>query len=290
VYLRDSLQIRDIHLIDHNWVSIIVYLVFLFSLSIAYFKKFKRLEVFLIIIFIIGFLLFQSTGSLNPPYTDASEKTRDVQFRYMIPSYVLFVMLMGLITNWVIESNYFKTITIKNYNLNFFKIGFFIVLSFFLVSALYESSAMEHLSEPKTQYFVFPDVDKKLKLTRDELPENGIIITQTGRWAINLWGGIPFLTSTGWNDGKWDVNKINQDDIQIIKTLMNENYEFFAIKSKTKQEAFFFRYIEQEYDLILKHLPTNLCKLEHFSSESKMSKNSDDVCYGRGTNFVEKFQ
>jgi len=50
--LRDKLQIYDIHFVDNNWISIIVYLTFLFSLLIAYFKKFMRLEVFLIIILI----------------------------------------------------------------------------------------------------------------------------------------------------------------------------------------------------------------------------------------------
>ena len=208
----------------------------------------------------------------------------------MIPSYVLFAMLVGFITHWVIQSKNFKIVTIKNTNLNFFKIGFFIVLSLFLVSAIYGSSAIEHLSEPKTEYFVYPDVEKALKLTRDELPENGIIITQQSRWAITLWDGVPFFTSTGWHDGKLDVNKINQEDIKIITTLMNENYEFFAIKSKTKQEAFFFRYLEREYDLILKNLPTSLCKLEQVSSESKINQNSNDICYGRGFQFVEKFQ
>jgi len=290
-YLRDVLQIRDFHFIDHNWVSIIVYLVFLFSVFIAYFKKFKRLEVFLILILIFGFLLFLSISSLNLPYTDASEKSKDVQFRYMILSYVLFAMLIGLITDWVIKSNSFKTYTIKNTRLNFFKICFFIVLSLFLVSAIYESDAIKDYSEQKTKYFVYPDFDKELKPTRDELPENGIIITQQGRWTITFLDGIPFRTSWGWNSihEKWDVNKINHEEIQIIKTLMDENYEFFSLKGKQKDKVFFFRYIEQQHNLILKHFSYNLCILEQVSPDSKSKQNSDDMCYGLGANFVEKF-
>lgn len=292
-HLRNVLDINDLHFINHNWISIFVFSVFAFSIIITYFSKFKRVEVILILFLIFGTLLFYTTNSVTPPYKNAAEVTNDIQFRYMIPNFALFSVLIGFITSWVLKTkSYLISIKIKNFRLNFFKIIFFTILFLFLGTLIYDSDARVHYSIEPTFNLTPPNMDEHLKLTRSELPENGIIISQYTRWAVVYWDGIQFLTPTGWNEGKWNVSNINQEDIQIIKISMEEGHEFFSIKSMSKEESYFFRYLEKEHDLILKNtFPTasNICKLTQVSDEVDSKAISDDNCYGRDRRFVEKF-
>jgi len=60
----------------------------------------------------------------------------------------------------------------------------------------------------------------------------------------------------------------------------------------SREESYFFRYLENEHDLILKNtFPTasNICKLTQVSDGVDSIEISDDDCYGIGQNFVEKF-
>ena len=135
-------------------------------------------------------------------------------------------------------------------------------------------------------------MDEHLKLTRSELPENGIIISQQTRFAVVYWDGIQFITPGVWKEGKLNVSDKSQEHIQIIKILMDEGHEFFSVKAMSKKESYFFRYLEQEHDLILKNTfprASNICKLTQVSDEVGSKAISDDNCYGRDRNFVEKF-
>jgi hypothetical protein len=280
LYLRDTLHTRDFHFVDNNWLSIIVYAVFAFAALIAYFKKFMRGEVFLILILIFAFLFFQSSSSFNPPYIDADNKIKDEQTRYMIPSFVLFSIIGGLITSWGLKSANLRTLKIRNFQINLFHISIFIILTLFLSSVISTSDAFIDYSNPKKSHFVFPNVDEILQSTRDELPKDGIIISQQGRWVITLYNGIPFQIATGRIQNNWNENNINQDDIKIIKTLKNEGHDFFSIKNQGIQESYIFRYLERDHGIILKNFSTNLCKLELISSNENSQEVGDDVCYG----------
>jgi len=60
----------------------------------------------------------------------------------------------------------------------------------------------------------------------------------------------------------------------------------------SREESYFFRYLEKEHDLILKNtFPTasNICKLTQVSDEVDSKAISDDNCYGRDRMFAEKF-
>jgi len=345
-YLKEIVQPTDRRFIDENWVSAIVYSMLFVPLAISLYFKRNRTEVITLLFIIFSMILFYSSDYVTLPYDDAKSMTRDVQDRYMIPSFVLFSMLLGFFVNWIFKSiskkngfsrqnksklagfvdstknpqhyldrynneyiykswfdrNY-PNLTIKQavgleakrkFNVNWLSIFFLIPLFLVLFTLIDDSPSISYIEKIQKQNFKFfnpiTSVDDQMEVYRNELPQDSIIITNQGKWGIFFYDGIPFHTESGWINGKWDPNRINDNDIIIIHVLMNEGKDLYSIKGKSAGEPYFFRYLEQEYGLILKSYSRNTCILEKIPLDESSETISDDICYGRGGYFVPKFQ
>jgi len=342
-YLREIVQPTDRRFIDENWVSAIVYSMLFAPLAISLYFKRNRTEVITILFIIFTFILFSSSNYLIRSYDDAYTVTRDIQERYMIPSFVLFSILLGFLVSCIFKSKpkknvhskqnksqfadfvdsnedpqyyidrynnesvykdwfdrYYPTLTIKQavglelkqkIHVTWFSIAILILLFLVLFTLIDSAPSISYLLYKNFNYSLLSaNAYEKHEVYRNELPQDSIIITNVGRWAIFFYDGIPFHTETGWINGKLDPSSINLNDIIIIQTLMSEGHDFYSIKGKTSHEPYFFRYLEQEYGLILTNYSRNFCILEKISLDESSLIISDDICYGRGGNFVPKFQ
>jgi len=184
--------------------------------------------------------------------------------------------------------------TKRKFNVKWLSIFFLIPLFLVLFTLIDDSPSISYIEKIQKQNFKFfnptTSVDDQMEVYRNELPQDSIIITNMGKWGIFFYDGIPFHTESGWINGKWDPNRINDNDIRIILMLMDEGNDLYSIKGKPGGEPYFFRYLEQEYGLILKSYSRNTCIFEKIPIDESSQRISDDICYGRGGKFVPKFQ
>ena len=289
LFFQDALN-DNFRFINNNWISIVIFLFFIVSATISFFTKRNRTEIGIILLLIFGLLLFYSSNYITTPYSEVSFRSLDIQFRYMVPNIILFSILFGFILSsvWDFKKDTYKKIHDK-ISLNKVQLPLLIsilllVSSFMLVSAPYIK-----FNDPDFEFFVPPEMENPFSWTKQELPENSIMIFPTGRDMYQYNHGIPFYTNNGWVANDFHSNMIKDDDIEIIKTEMERNYSFFSFKAKKTGDPWFFRYLEDKHNLVLQDYNRTFCKLVDVSSKNDIGESSDDVCYGLDEKFVPKF-
>jgi len=262
-------------LLEGNWWSIFPFFVIVSSISIAIYSKTNRIEIIIFGLFITIFILFYS-----------SEYGRSVNTltRFMVPVLPFSFMLFSYIISKIGKIN-LRTVSKKpsNNSTKIFRITFFSVVAIFLFISLWNSSAIQNAVENN---FEFSDPQKSLeRFPVEKLPPNSIIVIQKTEMVIeyNALSFKPYHRSWFISDSEVNIEKVPEDHVERLETLIEEDYDTFTFKTLGNiWHPLFFRYLEAEHGLILKDYSKTFCKMLIVENELETNGKdleSDDVCY-----------
>jgi len=274
----------DFELLEDNWTSTFSFFVIVSAITIAMYYKTNRIEIIVLTTFVTIFLLFYS-----------SEYGRSVNTlnRFVIPvlpfSFMLFSYLIFKIGKINLRSVSKKS---PNISTKIFRITFFSVVAIFLFISLWNSMAIE---KPLQNNFKISNPQNSMeRYPLEKLPPNSIIVIQRSQKIIE-YEAIPFkpYQRSWFNPGdELHIEKVKEDRIQILETLIEEGYPAFTFKiNGNHRDVLFFRYLEAEQGIILKDYSKTFCKMviveNEFVRDGK-DLESDDFCYIHGGEIVPK--
>jgi len=267
-----------------NWQSVFSFFVIVSAITIAMYYKTNRIEIIVLTTFVSIFLLFYS-----------SEYGRSVNTltRFMIPVLPFSFMLFSYLIFKIGKIN-LRAVSKKPSNIStkIFRIAFFSVVAIFLFVSLWNSEAIQ---TPIERDFTFKD--PRFNMERypvEKLPPNSMIVFQRSHKTIeyNVSPFQPYQRSWFNSDKELDIEKVPDDHIQKLKTLIGEGHDAYTFKRHSDLWGTkFFRYLEAEQGIILKDYSKTFCKMviveNEFVTDGKDLK-SDDVCYMYKEEFVPK--
>ena len=265
-------------LLDQFLISTISFSLLFSALFISLYFKINRKEIIVFIIFILGLLLFYSSG----PVVSITGITQRYMFSALPLSFGIigYLMYRGWNINYQKISLKYDQLISKGWK------GFLIIIfTIFLLSSFYYSKPVDSILIKQNFEFKNPHVfADRYPLDQNELSEKSIILHGKDRVIIWEYNAIPFNPFTGY-DGKiksWKNNKPNPEPIKIMNELLDSGYDLFVFKEKNRGDPSYYRYLESEHGLILKEHSETFCKLiriENAKTINNMQIKSDDICH-----------
>jgi len=261
-----------------NLLTIFSFFILILAVVISQYQKNKRIEVFVFITLIMGFLLFYSSDYAVTIGKDG---------RFMIPALSLTFILFGYIAQRILQINLGRYSRNETRNISkSVKVGLWIIIGLFLFGSFLGLGLYEAKKIMKDDFNFYPEVHaSKYPLESEGLSNESIIVETKGRRAIE-YQASPFLPATGsWFNSinELDPKLVKQERIQILKKVMKEGYTAFTFKEPDRKfEPLYFRYLESEHGIILKDYSKTFCKmifLENLPENSGKDIKSDDICY-----------
>ena len=243
---------------------------FLFSaLFISLYFKINRIEIIVFIGFILGLLLFYSSNQLV--------SLTGVTGRYMIPVLPFSFGILGYLMYRAWKINYQK-ISIKNLQI-FSKSwkGFLIIIfvSFFLTSIYYSKSVDSIIVKQNFELKNPDEFAARYPLDKEGLTEKSIIVSRDSK-KIRDYQAISFNPFSGYNykTKLWSGGNPSEIPITMMHELLGKGYELYVFKIKYhKDDPSYYKYLEEEHDLILIEYSKTFCKLILVDTDKEM--NSD---------------
>jgi len=274
---------RNEFLVD-NWQSVFSFFVIASAITIAMYSKTNRIEIIVLTTFVSIFLLFYSSeyaGVVN------------IDDRFMIPVFPFSFMLFSYLISKIGKIK-LRTVSKKPSNIStkIFRITFFSVVAIFLFVSLWNSTAIQRPIE--NDFEIKNPQDSMERYPLEKLPSNSIIVIQRTQKIVE-YEVIPFKPyKRSWfsADGELNIEKVSEDYVQRLKTLMEEGYDAYTFKINGNYfDILFFRYLEAEHGIILKDYSKTFCKMviveNEFVKDGK-DLESDDFCYMHLEEFVPK--
>ena len=257
-----------------NWTSTFSFLIMGVALAISIYDKRKRMEVIVLISFVIGTLLFFSSSYV------AGSTSPDIKERYMISSFLLSMMLFAFIMRRVLTINFINLRHSKIIKvLKGSKVVFFFILILFLITSFYYSTpgqaslmGKSAFNDPSLYASYYP-------INKEGMSDKRIIIDSSGRKAVE-YNAIPF-TPVIPKSGNYDPVKIDPD-VKTLKEIMKKGYDVYTLKDHRYGDAPYFRYLEANHGLFLKDFSLSFCKMEisDKTTQHDVEIKSDSLCYG----------
>jgi len=261
--------------LEDYWQSVFSFFVIVSAITIAMYCKTNRIEIIVLSTFVSIFILFHSSeyGTSIGTLT-----------RFMIPVLPFSFMLFSYIISKIGKIN-LRTVSKKPSNIStkIFRIAFFSVVAIFLFISLWNSDAIQI---PMEKDFEIRNSQKDLeRYPLEKLPPNSIIVIQRSHKILE-YNAIPFRPyERSWfnSDGELNIEKVPEDHVQRLETLIGEGYDAYTFKRTAYiHEYLIFRYLEAEHGIILKDYSKTFCKMviveNEFVTDGK-DLESDDVCY-----------
>ncbi len=256
-------------------LSIFPFFVIVSAITIAMYCKTKRAEIIVITTFVTIFILF---------YSSEYNRLIGIVSRFLIPVLPFSFMLFSYLISQIGKIN-LRTVSKKPSYIStkIFRITFFFVVAIFLFTSLWNSMAIQ---KPIENDFEVRNPQKYVeRYPLEKLPSNSIIVDQQSQRSIE-YSAIPFLPyKFPWFnlDGELDIDKVPEDHVQRLETLIGEGYDAYTFKDSVDiRGSFFFRYLEAEHGIILKEYSKTFCKMviveNEFVTDGKDLK-SDAICY-----------
>jgi len=252
---------------------------FLFSaLFISLYFKINRIEIIVFIGFILGLLLFYSSNQLV--------SLTGVTGRYMIPVLPFSFGILGYLMYRAWKINYQK-ISIKNLQI-FSKSwkGFLIIIFvLFFLTSIYYSKSVDSIIVKQNFELKNPDeFAARYPLDKEGLTEKSIIVSRDSK-KIRDYQAISFNPFTGYNykTKLWSGGNPSEIPITMMHELLGKGYELYVFKIKYhKDDPSYYKYLEEEHDLILKEHSKTFCKLIEGGKVNETDKEpmqADQICY-----------
>lgn len=245
-------------ILGNNWIGILSISVLAFSLIWSRYTKNKQIE-FLVFAGLIGITVWFYSA-----VTTAERASAGVPARYMISVFILFVMMLSYLIIKFLKMNTKKTnlqILLKSG-----KIFLILALLVFFPIAFYNANPIQAVLDDKE---FFQDPEKflnKYPLDMEGLTKNNIIIAHDQERVIE-YGMIPFFIL--------DNGELTDDSVNLLKQLMNEDYEVFIFKTPTtNDEKKTLQNLIDEYAFAFKDYSGTFCKV----SLNENNQKTDPVC------------
>lgn len=243
-------------ILGNNWIGFISLILLLVITGIAFFTKDKRLEIFVLIVFVVGTVWFFSS------ITSESRAEYGVPGRYMLPAFVLSSMIFGYFIQKIIR----KQIVTQKLLFKILKIGLIITLGIFFILAFYFSNPIQIIFEEDWNFKNPEKVIERYPLDLEGLNKESIIVTIIGPRAIE-YGFIPFdPTST----------KLSSNSINLLRELIKDGHDVNIFKIPfTINEKEMISKLTSQHNFILKDHSKTFCKIELPTNEEHIS---DENC------------
>jgi len=261
-----------------NLLTIFSFFILILAAAITLYDKKKRIEVFALISFIMGLLLFYSSDYAVTIGQDG---------RFMIPALTTTFILFGFIVQRILQINFRRYPRKGTNNISkSVKVGMWIIIGIFLVGSVLGQGLYQVQQIMKADFNINPEVHvSRYPLDSEGLSGESIIVETKGRRALE-YNANPFLPARGsWVNSinELDPNLVPQEPIQILKKVMKDGYDAYTFKDPDRKfEPLYFRYLEAEQGIILKDYSKTFCKMDLIESVSETSENQikpDDICY-----------
>jgi len=233
----------------------------IFALILAIYWSLKngkhRKTVFIFTLFILGIFSFYSILSAE------SALERAISRRFMIPIYLMFFTILGIILKQIIDYLSHEKITHK-----ILKFTLVSVVGVFLIASFFVSSPVETM---KTNNFKFQnpaDFTKRYPLDHEGLTNDDILLDSKG-YITPEYGLIPFTAPTS--------NSLNsaqtEQSINLLKELLNENHDVYVLKEPSRPiDKKFFNHLDKNGFSFIEY-SKSFCKVTIDDSVQ-----SDNIC------------
>jgi len=265
-------------LLDQFLLSIISFSLLISALFISLCFKINRKEIIVFIIFILGLLLFYSSG----PVVSRTGITQ----RYMIPIFPLSFGIIGYLMYRGWNINYQKIVSKHHQIISKSWKGFLIIIfGAFLLASLYDSKPVDSIIVKQNFEFKNPqEFADRYPLDNESLTEKSILIFGLDRVIIWEYNAIPFNPFSGYDERTelWKNNELNPQSIMVMNKLLDDGYNLYVFKNKNRGDPSYYKYLEDEHGLILKEHSETFCKLiriENASAVNNIQIPSDDICH-----------
>ena len=292
-----------------NILGFFSFIILISALFISLYKKQKRTEVIIFIVFIVSFLAF---------YSSAYATSIGIDARFMIPVLSLYFILFGFIIHMIWKES-LRKILINRSRTNLKVVKGILLVILISVSLVTLSDSLKIFSEKesihetkevqltKTSGFIFKNPEnyvKRFPIDKEGLSQDSIIMAGEGRRIVELEltpltisvGGIFPLETSNLTDTtlETDSELTSIGPIMTLKTLLKDGYNVYSFKEhRWEVDPHYFRYIETNHGIILKEFSKSFCKIEQIgnsneSIETVISK-SDDACFVYNGKVIPKY-
>jgi hypothetical protein len=249
------------HILGNNWIGLISIGSLLSIIAISFYTKDKRIEVFVLMIFILSIVLFFSL------ITTEHRAEQGVPGRYMLPAFVLSSMIFGYFLQKIMKISISKDKVILKRVVRFSKIILIIILGVFFIFAFYFSNPVQIIIEEGWHFKNPEEFSKKYPLSLEGLSDDSIIVTTIGTRAVE-YGLISF--------NPVENTEISSDSIKLLEKIINDGYDVYTFKIPfIVFEKNIINSLVNEHGFILKDYSKTFCKVE-FQTSSNLK--SDDEC------------
>ena len=245
-----------------NWVGLIGISSLIGISTISFFTKDKRIEIFVLMTFILGIVWFFSSITLE------HRAERGVPGRYMFPAFIFASMIFGYFVQKIL------TIEIKNLKpflkiiIKFSKIILVVILGIFFMVAFHFSNPVQYLIEDGIDFKNPEIMVERFPLNSEGLTKNSIIMTNMGPRGLE-YGLIPF-------NPLLSRDNIPIDSVNLLKEILKEGHDVNTFKIPFNvHEKNMINYFVEEHEIILKDYSETFCKVYLKNSTLHVS---DDVC------------
>ena len=243
-------------ILGSNWLGFVSLISLLLISGIAFFTKDKRLEIFVLIVFVLGTVWFFSS------VTTESRAEHGVPGRYMLPVFILSSMIFGYFIQKIIR----KQIVTQKLLFKILKISLITTLGIFFILAFYYSNPIQIISEEGLNFKNPEKFIERYPLELEGLNKESIVVTIIGPRAIE-YGLIPFdLMST----------KLSENSINLLRELIKDGHDvnIFKIPFTTNEKEIISK-LTSQHNFILKDHSETFCKIKLSTNEEYTS---DENC------------
>jgi len=247
-------------LLGNNWLGVISLSLLSCFIALSVIMKKNRLILITFSVMIVG------TGWFFGSITSEERALRGVPGRFMLPAFTLYSMILGMFIVSLLNCSYFKT-----QSGNFFKIikvSFVLFLIIFFSFAFYfstPSSAIQNNSFELKNPF---QLAERYPLDNEGLTNHDVLIG----YNFEAWdyGFIQFQPEISIND-----ETISPDSINLLKQIMDENYEIYLLKNPTDNlDRKVYSILSKNPEFSFKEYSKSFCKLELIQPTKKIVGNT----------------
>jgi len=253
--------------------------ILIFALVVSIFERKNRTKVFLMIFLAISFLIFYSARVDDP--SQSVYATEGIQTRFMLPSFVLFTMILGYLTDRMLKKLPEKIS--KNNSLKFstaIRGGVLVTVMLFMFFSFYDDS-FQARAILYSEYKINNPVEfaSKYPLNSEGLSPDNVIF-----WGSNRsieYDVIPLSPDISRElHTMWDPNLISQEPIELIKKLDEDGYKIYTFKDIiTDIQKKYYVYLQEEHGIILKTYSKTFCQMKIIGTEN-IGRTSDAISDG----------
>ena len=262
IYNSANENFEDI--LGNNWIGLIAIILLLVIATISFYSKDKRTEVFVLMVFILGFVSFFSL------ITTEHRAEQGVAGRYMLPAFVLSSMIFGYFIQKIIKKENTNTKEIVKNIIKIFKVILLIIVGIFFIFAFYFSNPVQIIIDDGINFNNPEEFANRYPISSEGLNKNDVIVTNMGIRAVE-YGFISFNPT---------LNKqISTDSIILLENIIEKEYDIYTFKIPFNiHEKNMINDLVNEHGFILKDYSKTFCKVE-FQTSSNLK--SDDECLNK---------